>query len=109
MDNASLLRKVIGHDLIVPDFESFADQLDEIFEATMDYRGGNVAAYIPELACVDPEEFAVSVCTVDGQRWSAGNVDSIFCAQSCSKVCLCRDDYPIHTGTQCNPTLPTSV
>ena len=41
--------------------------------------------YIPELQNVDPDLFAVSVCTIDGQMWSYGDVDSSFCVQSCAK------------------------
>jgi glutaminase len=43
-------------------------------------------ADIPQLAKVNPEFFGVAVCTIDGQRFSVGDVQVPFCVQSCSKV-----------------------
>jgi len=47
---------------------------------------GNVADYIPELACVDPNQFAISVATVDGRTYHAGATEQAFSIQSISKV-----------------------
>ncbi|MGQ7248505.1 glutaminase [Halomonas sp. V046] len=47
---------------------------------------GRVASYIPELACVDPAQFAISVCCVDGREYHAGDVGVGFSIQSVSKV-----------------------
>ena len=49
-------------------------------------RTGNNADYIPQLAKVNPEQWGVGVCTIDGQRWFTGDTDVRFCVQSCSKV-----------------------
>jgi len=35
---------------------------------------------------VNPNQFGVAVCTIDGQRYSIGDVGVPFCVQSCSKV-----------------------
>ena len=48
-------------------------------------ESGNVASYIPQLAKVPPNKFGVSICTVDGQTFSIGDVNDSFCIQSCSK------------------------
>ncbi|RCN48224.1 glutaminase A [Ancylostoma caninum] len=45
----------------------------------------SVATYIPQLARADPNTFATSVCTVDGQRRSWGDALKPFCLQSVSK------------------------
>jgi len=42
------------------------------------YDGGKVASYIPPLARVDPNLFAVSFCSVDGQIISYGDKDYKF-------------------------------
>lgn len=47
---------------------------------------GAVACYIPELANVDPAQFAISLCTVDGREYHAGDYCTRFSIQSVSKV-----------------------
>ncbi len=47
---------------------------------------GQTARYIPELAEVDPKQFAISVCLNDGSMFSAGSADTPFSIQSVSKV-----------------------
>lgn len=47
---------------------------------------GQTARYIPELAEVDPRQFAISVCLNDGSMFSAGSADAPFSIQSVSKV-----------------------
>ncbi|MFT6777559.1 MAG: glutaminase [Paraglaciecola sp.] len=50
---------------------------------------GNVARYIPQLACVDPEQFSISVALPNGSVYSAGCAGSLFSIQSISKMyCL---------------------
>jgi glutaminase len=47
---------------------------------------GTPAQYIPELATVSPDQFAISVCLADGQCLTAGAADKPFSIQSVSKV-----------------------
>ena len=47
---------------------------------------GRVADYIPELATVDPAQFALSVATADGRLYSTGDAGVAFSVQSVSKV-----------------------
>ena len=42
---------------------------------------GSIATYIPQLACVEPDKFAVSVCTVTGQRFDIGDSEDMFSLQ----------------------------
>lgn len=47
---------------------------------------GQPAQYIPDLAEIDPAQFAISVCTANGKTYSAGLADKPFSIQSISKV-----------------------
>ena len=61
--------------------------LDEIAaEARAATERGKVAAYIPELAKVDPGQFGIAVLTHDGALFTAGDADLPFSIQSVSKV-----------------------
>ncbi|MEQ6334116.1 glutaminase [Sphingobium sp. MK2] len=47
---------------------------------------GAVAAYIPELAKVDPAQFGIAIITADGRMITGGDADTGFSIQSISKV-----------------------
>ena len=47
---------------------------------------GKVADYIPPLAKVSPDKYAISVCTVDGKKYNIGDFNEKFSIQSISKV-----------------------
>ncbi len=72
--------------LVVPDFKAFCKEISRIFGETNQLKGGKVADYIPQLARVSPNRFAVSICTVDGQRFSLGDSKENFCLQSTCKT-----------------------
>lgn len=83
-DCREVVRKALTRDLIIPDFDDFCQTLRGIFERTLQFRDGAVASYIPQLATVDPECFAMAICTVDGQQFSLGDAENFFCVQSCA-------------------------
>lgn len=79
------IKKALLKDQIIPEFEDFCKDIVEIYNAVEKNRTGAVADYIPQLARVNPEQFGVSICTIDGQRFSYGDVGVPFCLQSSSK------------------------
>jgi glutaminase len=83
--NILLIERALQGNVVVPDFQDFCRDIENIFREVKDIREGDVARYIPQLARVNPEHFAVSVCTTDGQRHSFGDARVEFCVQSCSK------------------------
>ena len=64
--------------------KTFLDALVEDIHAQADW--GEVASYIPELADVDPAQFAISIALADGTMVSAGAHSKRFSIQSISKV-----------------------
>ncbi len=59
--------------------------LEEAHRRAAEHRDGEVASYIPELAKVDPELFAVAACTTGGKIAGAGDQDHELTLQSLSK------------------------
>lgn len=61
--------------------------LNEIFdELPFGEKQGEVANYIPELAKVNPNDFAVFMTCIDGRTFSLGEPEQSFSAQSITKV-----------------------
>ena len=57
---------------------------------------GEVASYIPELAKINPNKFALNAHTIEGQDYNFGDVDERFSIQSISKVFMLTQAYMIH-------------
>jgi glutaminase len=67
-----------------PDWQNL---LDSVHTELASERGcGEVAAYIPPLAAIDPRHFGIAVATVDGRLFTAGDARKRFSVQSISKV-----------------------
>uniref|UniRef100_A0AAQ6A9E7 glutaminase n=1 Tax=Amphiprion ocellaris TaxID=80972 RepID=A0AAQ6A9E7_AMPOC len=83
--NIVLLTQAFRKKFVIPDFQSFSSHIDELYESAKNLSGGQVADYIPQLARFSPDLWAVSLCTVDGQRHTVGDTKVPFCLQSCVK------------------------
>ncbi|MGX9884232.1 glutaminase A [Streptomyces sp. NPDC002276] len=96
--HSGLLQRAMQNSLIVPDFLSLTEEIDRIHQDLLPVRAGRVADYIPQLARIDPEQFAISLCTVDGQRHTVGDADVPFCVQSVSKTvsyCMALEEHGV--------------
>jgi glutaminase len=94
--NSSLIRRAVEGNLAVPDFAPLSADIIRMYEELLPVRSGSVADYIPQLKRVDPDQLAISLCTVDGQRFSVGDANTTFCLQSVSKIvsyCLALDEH----------------
>ncbi|XP_046673514.1 glutaminase liver isoform, mitochondrial-like [Homalodisca vitripennis] len=83
--NLELISQALRHNFVIPDFPGFTKRIEQIFWKCKDNISGHVASYIPQLARMSPDYWGVSVCTVDGQRFSLGDTNIPFTIQSCSK------------------------
>ncbi|KAF0982092.1 hypothetical protein FDP41_011953 [Naegleria fowleri] len=91
----NIISRALTGRLAITDWRNFCAEIEKIFEETRPLTDGNVATYIPQLAEVNPNYYGLSICTVDGQRFSLGDCDVDFTIQSCSKVftyCLVCED-----------------
>jgi len=84
-DNIYMVGKVFKNELVVQEFNDFAVKVEDIFEETKDVPVGTSCTDYPQLARVDPNLFAVSLCTIDGQRASFGDSDVPFTMQGLGK------------------------
>jgi len=79
------VEKVVRGGLVIPDFPRFSEQLGSLFEEARTRTDGTVATYIPQLARMNPEAYALAACTVDGQQFATGDCHLLLCAQSTCK------------------------
>jgi len=84
-DCCALFHRALDGSLRVPDFKGFSEAFRQVYNIVEPNNSGHNATYIPQLAEVDPNQFAISVTTIDGQHFSIGDSDKQFCIQSCSK------------------------
>lgn len=67
-DDGDLIERALLGKLILPDFCEFTESIIRIHKIVEPNDDGENASYIPQLAEVDPNLFAIAACTVDGQQ-----------------------------------------
>jgi glutaminase len=95
-----LIERALQGNMVVPDFDDFCRDIDEIHATVRQNRAGAAANYIPQLDLTDPEvdSFGVALCTVDGQRHAVGDTDVSFTVQSTCKpvnYCLALQEHGV--------------
>jgi len=109
-DQTLLFDKVFQNQMIIPEFDLFSKEIEKIYKEVKKNNGGKVADYIPQLKRVAPENFGVSICTIDGQIFSTGECDQYFSIQSTSKTlnyCLALEEFgrdKVHTHVGREPS-----
>lgn len=82
-DSDSALNDLLGS--LKSKVAPFRATLNELHAKYKTCSDGKVADYIPELALANPDWFAISVVTVDGQSFDVGDHQQLFSIQSVSK------------------------
>ncbi len=80
-----LVEKALRGQLALPDFTNFSKNIDKIFDEVKKIKSGELASYIPPLAEVDPDQFGISIVTIDGQIYQRGDSQTDFSFQSMCK------------------------
>lgn len=83
--NMVLISRALRGDFVIPDWVKFTKKLEEIYWRCRINKNGKVANYIPQLAKYSPEYWAVSMCTIDGQKFRIGDTEVPFTIQSSGK------------------------
>ena len=68
----------------MPDLDDVVAEIADEMRARSDR--GEVASYIPELACADPARFGIAIVDAEGRVAAAGAADTPFSVQSITKV-----------------------
>lgn len=113
----STAEKAFGSNNVIADFENFSQGIKEIYDACEENKDGKMADYITQLSKQNPDHFAVSVCTVDGQRKQVGDTNVDFCLQSCVKpinYCLALEEHGVdkvhrHVGREPTSLVPNAL
>ncbi|XP_037577909.1 glutaminase liver isoform, mitochondrial [Dermacentor silvarum] len=84
-ENIVLITRALRHQFVIPDFQDFIRYVEDFYWKCKVNTGGKVASYIPQLAKYNPDYWGVSICTVDGQRFSIGDTEIPFTIQSSGK------------------------
>eukprot|EP00042_Codosiga_hollandica_P041571 m.371612 g.371612 ORF g.371612 m.371612 type:complete len:551 (-) comp56141_c0_seq1:375-2027(-) len=82
---AVLLLKIFNNELVIKDWQRLVNVVTDLYQELREDFSGTVAQYIPQLRTVDPKRFAISICSVDGQRFHVGDAQTHFSLQSVSK------------------------
>ena len=62
--------------------------LEALYQRHLPNTDGQLASYIPELAAVPPDRFAIAFATTDGFVYEVGDADAEFTIQSVSKAVI---------------------
>ena len=93
-----LVERALSGNLVIPDFADFCREVRAMYEQTKLNVAGVLPEYIPQLTRVDPEQFGVAICTIDGQMFSIGDARTEFCVQSCGKpltYCMALEEHGV--------------
>lgn len=109
-DNLEIVVQAFSNSFVIPDFEAFRNHVDNMYSRCRSNEHGENAGYIPQLNRMNRDFWGVSLCTVDGQRHSVGDVNTPFTIQSVSFplnyaiAATCSSSDALHTFVGMEPS-----
>jgi glutaminase len=82
---AVIFMDAFSEQLVIPDWKTFVTDVTYHFDRTAPITDGQTAQYIPILRDANPNKWGLSMCSIDGQRFSIGDYETPFTLQSVSK------------------------
>ena len=80
-------RRIVQNNLNIRDLEEFETKATAIYkEVEESHSGGFIPTYNPQLQKVKEDGFAVSIWTVDGQRFNFGDSESYVCMHQITSI-----------------------
>ena len=98
-----IISKIANGRLVCPEFIKFKKIINEKFYSIKNITSGSLADYIPQLSAVNPDLFALSFYSIDGQHFSIGDTNAKFSIQSTSKpisYCIALENLGLETVHQ---------
>jgi len=81
-----LVKRILNNELVIPEWDDFENEIKNIFDKCKDINEGKKSEATPRISRADDDHFAISICTIDGQRLNLGDTKVHFSSQSCSNV-----------------------
>ena len=72
-NNTILINKAFQDQLIIPNFQEFCSNIEDIFHKCKQIKNGQTSEYLPQLKEADPDKWGMAICTTDGQRFALGD------------------------------------
>ena len=80
--NIDIIKKVFSKNLVIPDFKEFCGDLKNLFDECHKINEGFFSNYLPQFQRFKESNWAMSICTIDGQRFNLGDYNTSFTFQS---------------------------
>ena len=84
-ENIVFVTKAFQNRLVIPAFGAFCENITDIYHKLKLDESGEPDPFLKKINHIDETKFGISVCTIDGQRFSIGDATSTFCLQELCK------------------------
>ena len=84
-ENIVFVTKAFQNRLVIPAFDAFCENITSIYEKLKLDQSGSPDPFLKKLNHINENHFGISICTVDGQRFSIGDATTPFCMQSLAR------------------------